>query len=381
MPLKKFAALPTARMQIFYTISRLKDVAILDHSTGGHSVYHCGQLPYVGFSDHRDNVFCTQISDVEIALGDHSKLTAAVKEIVAAGYRDLFIMPSSLAGVLGLDLESFAADLSEEFSVNVFTCGGSLNDDFYRGSQAIMYRLAQCCRPAEERVGFNLLGGLDEQDAADHRYLARLIERATGERLVFDNMAADSLPQWKRASCAKLNVVTSKYALKTAEWLQKQCGVPYLCVRILGKQSQDRALSEIACALDRTFAVQPDAVYERVCGQFKNILEYTRPNIVCYADTDRLSALRSFFGEIGYEAEYVCSHAGGDFPYMEINEFAERHRDRLILSYDCMGHCAPHTLPLIAAGLDYRLLVPLPDAFCGQEGAYRLMKRIAETLF
>lgn len=382
MPLKKYAALPSARMQMYYAMSRCNDVAILDYSTDGHSVYNFGHLPYISaVRQGNDNAFCARISEVEIALGDHSKLHCAVKEIKEAGYENVFLMPSSLASVLGFDLASLSQELSALFSVNVFTCGAKLNDDFYAGLQSLTLQLAKNCRYAENRTGFNLLGGISEGDAANHRYLARLIESATGQSLVFDNLAADKLSQWSCLSRAKLNVVTSKYAQKAAEFLFKEFGVPYICVHVLGKKSQDEKLTEIARALNGDFVRRDDAVYDNVCAQFVNVLNCAKPDFVCYADTDLLSSLRAFFEEIGYSAEYICSHAGGDFAYMEINEFIEKYRDRFVLSYDRVCRFAVRSLPLIGAGLDYRMLVPLPDASCGQEGAYRLMKSIAEKLF
>ena len=44
MPLNKYAAFPSARMEAFYLASRYRDLAIIDFSTNGHGVYNYGHL-------------------------------------------------------------------------------------------------------------------------------------------------------------------------------------------------------------------------------------------------------------------------------------------------------------------------------------------------
>lgn len=51
-----------------------------------------------------------------------------------------------------------------------------------------------------------------------------------------------------------------------------------------------------------------------------------------------------------------------------------------MLSYDRVCRSIPDSLTIERSGLDYSLMVPLPDATCGREGAYRLMQALSEKL-
>ena len=71
-------------------------------------------------------IFSTHITEVDIALGDRSRLDNAIREAVEAGFRHILLMPSSIAAVLGFDLESDAVRLSRDFGVDVFTVPAAL---------------------------------------------------------------------------------------------------------------------------------------------------------------------------------------------------------------------------------------------------------------
>lgn len=382
MPLKKYVSLPTARMQMAYSLSQYRDVAVLDFSTAGHGVFHYGHLPWIQPLPQNENLYTTHLTEIDLALGDNSRLVSAVEELAERGYANLFLLPSSLGSVLGFDLQAMAEELSARFRIRILTVDSKLNDDFYTGMHGLTGLLAGLCSSElpKRSSTFNLIGGMTCQDGRNHQYLARVIEETLGLHLHFDSLAAESLAQWEQLSGAELNIITSEFALSAAEELQKRFQIPYLYLNPLGEKALHRDLLAVAEQFGLSCSFAADGVYENVVLQMRNILKAVRPQIVCYADADRLRALREFFQELEYPAEYVCSHAGSTFAYREANEFIEAFRDKFVLSYDRVCRSIPDSLTIERSGLDYSLMVPLPDATCGREGAYRLMQALSEKL-
>ncbi len=382
MPVKKYAATPTARMQTLYAAAQYKDLAVLDFSTGGHGVYNNGHLPWITPWSEKTNIFSTHITEVDISLGDTSRLSRAAEELKQLGYKNIYLMPSSLASVLGFDLSALAAEISDTLGINAFTVPSRLNDDFYAGVGAFTLALAKNYGSEQpvKKSGFNLLGGITGQDEQNHRYLRELISRRLKIKPNFDTMAAVGTSEWQSATAAEINVVTSKYALKTAEYYLKNFAVPYVYCRPLGLEGEEKLLALIAEKLGKKFKAESDFVYERAKLQIKNILVFNAPQIVCYGNTDTLASLKSFFDEAGYGAEYFCSHTGGDFPYADADEFIDGNKDKFVLASDRVCSFMPKSVVVENSGLDFGFVVPLPDANVGKEGAYRLMQTIAKKL-
>lgn len=387
MPLIKYAAMPTARTETLNAAVNYGDLAVLDFSTNGHGVYNFGNLTRLFPFPEAKNIFSTHITEVDIALGDVKRLKKAVKELAQNGYKNIFIMPSSLASVLGFDLESYAEEISAEFGVNAFTCAARLDDDCFIGAKEFLSKLTETFCVADknaEKSGFNLLGGrYTVENAQNNAYLSELIEREIGLDLKFDSLNVKELSDWKKASTAAINVVSSKTALKAAEYMKKRFGVPYVYFYPLGKNDTDEGLNKIAAAIGKAYERKDDKQYAFAEIQARNVILQTGAPIVCYTDSDRLGALKRFFDGMGIGAEYLCSHAQNEFKFVEINDFIEKHSasEALVLSYDRVCKYMKKSVIIEKLGLDYKLITPLKHISVGIDGAYSLMEKIIDTLF
>ena len=106
MPLIQYACLPTARMEMFYSAMRYPDLAVLDFSMNGHALYNYGSLPWLSEQVVSRQSYSTHMTELDIALGDTGRLRRAAEELREKGFRQAFLMPSSVASVLGLDLKA-----------------------------------------------------------------------------------------------------------------------------------------------------------------------------------------------------------------------------------------------------------------------------------
>ena len=203
MPLIQYACLPTARMEMFYSAMRYPDLAVLDFSMNGHALYNYGSLPWLSEQVVSRQSYSTHMTELDIALGDTGRLRRAAEELREKGFRQAFLMPSSVASVLGLDLKALCEELSGP-NFTLFTAPARMDADFFAGSEQLSLALArQFARPEEKagKSGFCLLGGFfSSASGHDNAYITEAIEGALGIPLAFDNLNPRSILDWRRRS-------------------------------------------------------------------------------------------------------------------------------------------------------------------------------------
>ncbi|MBS6474468.1 MAG: hypothetical protein KH354_00550 [Clostridiales bacterium] len=390
MSLIKYATFPTARMSVFYMVTGYKDLAVIDFSTNGHGLYHYGHLPrlqpYVP-CDIEKRFFSTHLTEVDIALGDTHRLFRAVEEAVNSGYHHVLLMPSSIAAVLGLDLESYAAELSLAFGVNVFTVSVGFHDDFYSGRENILHTLATFfCKtksPSEQNF-YNLLGGSPLWQAKEsHRVLSMMLKERLGLDNGFDSLNADRAALWSEAASARLNIITSESAIPAAEYLYKKFGTPYLMFNALGKRAEDAFLEHVANFFDTSYLAEEDTTYDFVLLQMKNILAVNHPKIICYADIDCLSRIKKFFDELDFDITYFCSHQNREYPVLSPDQLIETylHENVTVISYDRVCRYFSHAVEIDRLGVDFSLQTPLYKPDWGKQGAYLFCENLSAAVF
>lgn len=380
MGLMRYGCFPTARMQLCYLTAGYQDLAVLDFSTRGHALFNYGHRGWMSPAAPEDRLFSAQLSETDIATGSSKKLYAAVDEILDKGYRHIFLLPTALSEVMGQDLEGLVTELQDR--ADIFTVKVKLNADYYEGSEKLYTALAKrYAVPCERRpFTYNILGGYTYADQIDHGHIRELLE-GLDLKCAIDVQKIPSLQALEELPLAAVNIVTSKFALKAAQELKRANGTPYVIFDTLTPQGEDRFLAAVAELTGREApASRQDGIYDGLRTQLGNILSVTAPEIVCYGDTDKLSALEEFFGGLYDRVTYLCSHKRGDYPYASPDEVVSRYGDRVVLTYDHLCRYIPMSLPIAESGLIYRLHTPLKDYTIGRDGGYRLMKALGEKL-
>lgn len=380
--------MPCARMAICYHGAFYRDLAVLDFSTCGHGLYNYGHLSRLSSAPEIGPIYTTHLTEVDIALGDFSRLDRAVSELKEKGYKHIFLLPSSLGSVLGFDLESAATELSAKYGVEILFTEAGLDDDFYVGEERVLSAFAKRIIGGKRSIrkgSFAVIGGGFTHNARIiNASVSELAEKTFGLTCVFDNLNAENLEEWENCLSAEFILTTSLSARGAVELLKSAYGVPYLYFNPLGKSAEDEMLGQIAALTGESFSVEQDKTYDYAAMQFKNIVETVQPEIVCYLSVDRLRALRGFFFEFGIKAAYFCSHKESGETFVEINDFIEKYvcgKDALIISYDAAGKYAKRFIESEYIGQDYKLLTPLKKSLIGKAGGYRLMELISERLF
>lgn len=389
MSLKKYAALPSSRMQIFYNLSQYKDLAIVDFSTSGHALYNYGHLGWTG-KDMNNNIFSVHLTEVDISLGDFSKLYNAVDNIVNDyHYKNIFITPSSLACVIGIDIHQHIYTLSQKYNINIATIDTALYDDFYAGLQQSIEYLSRYSE--DKRLPYksndkvcSILGGYTIQDKHNNKYVANLLKKYFDIDTIFDSMSCQKLYDWTNVPQSNIIIVTSIFALDIAKHYCQQYNIPYIYFSSLSMTAENKFVTQVSDVLnipfDSDMQKQALAEYTNIANQMKNILSISPLNIICYTYVDQLKQLQTYFEELDIQVTLICSHKNCYFEYMDINDFIQKQYNGLILSYDKVCEYYNNSIAITNLALDYKLNVPLQDATIGVEGMYRLSKALSDKL-
>jgi nitrogenase molybdenum-iron protein alpha/beta subunit len=101
-------------MGTLWTISTIRDAAVVEFGCMGHMMYSGVTLENAGVLNGCKR-YSTHIDEMDIALGDISKLAATISYVIKRDNpRIIFLLPSSIPEVIGMDLRADAKQLQLE---------------------------------------------------------------------------------------------------------------------------------------------------------------------------------------------------------------------------------------------------------------------------
>lgn len=219
---------------------------------------------------------------VEYVMGDaqaFAQEVAHLRELYGGEF--IVLLPGPVAAMAGIDLEALASQMSEELGcrvVGINCTGNAAYDEGLSKAMLAVFKQVKAVMPGTgavsaelERKGVNLLGlnRVDHNDAATHEYLIERVCAATGEDIVSIWGVRDSWPQWERAVLARENIVMSASAMKLAQAVEREWGIPYRRVdEVLGCEANEQR-PRAACDGGRVLVV-----HEQLAGNLiRNMLE------------------------------------------------------------------------------------------------------------
>ena len=161
------------------------------------------------------------LTEVDIALGNFSRLYTAAEEAARDGYKNILLLPSSIGSVLGFDFKAYAEDISRVSGVKYVHAPVKTLGRFLQRARSLSVFHGPFCRKRKVlcRIRLQFAGGdATYQAQCDHIYLSELIESSFGLKLNIDSTRNERVEAWKHIGNAKINIVTSRYAVRTAEY-------------------------------------------------------------------------------------------------------------------------------------------------------------------
>ncbi len=265
MGLHRLRPEPSSRMGILWTLSTIRQTAVLEFGSVGHMIYADALLeranPLPGCRR-----YTTHLDETDISLGRVSKLRAAAADIAARDHpAAIFLLPSSVPEMIGTDLAAICDELQGDMPglppLLPFADGG-FQYSHAKGVEQTLLGLAKrfAVQPyAPEKLRYNLIGSCADlfRFRADEDELNRLLRGAFGADILCSLSAGVTVGSITQMGRAALNLVLRREGIPAAKWLQQQHGTPWLLGRPYGIKQTMGWLTQVG----QLFQVDPDEAF------------------------------------------------------------------------------------------------------------------------
>lgn len=261
--LYRFFPTPSDRMGTLWALSSIRDAVIIEYGPGGTTHYSMEGIFKIN-GDIRASAYTTHIDEADVVMGDSSRLEQAVLEVDAVySPAYIFIIASSLASVIGADVEGIVRSLADRVKAKliVYTSGG-FQGDYTKGVSRVLSDLAtHVVQPTEAIIpaSYNLIGCCvdDYRYASNVRAIRQTLSDALGMRCQCVFTSDTSITEIENASSAAMNIVLRHEGVACAEILKTRFGAEYVYGVPVGYQATLEWTEQIAKQIGR----KPDAEY------------------------------------------------------------------------------------------------------------------------
>ncbi|WP_303851318.1 nitrogenase component 1 [Seleniivibrio woodruffii] len=281
MGLLRFKPIPSGRMGTLWTLSTIKNAALVEFGCMGHMLYSGVTLKHGGVND-LCRLYSTHIDETDIALGGTERLEHTVANIIKNDSpKVIFFLPSAVPEVIGTDLRALCDELQQEHpEVMMIPFGhGGFNVNQHDGVKNALLTLVKNI-PAE--VGktpeptFNIIGSCADlfRFQADAAETIRAVEGAFGIKPLCVLTSGTCIEDIERMGGAHVNLVIRREGEAAAKYLQRKYGTPYILHRPYGIDGTAEWLEEIERVLGSAF---DRAFVEKERGIARSMLEPVMP--------------------------------------------------------------------------------------------------------
>lgn len=251
MGLYKTAPPLSGRMGALWSLASVRDAAVIEFGCMGHMVYGRTFLHRMGV--HGGHLYSTHLGETDIAMGDTSRLFKTVRYLMDEERPNtIFLLPSSVPEIIGVDLDALSRELSAQFPETRFfpVSAGGFGLRGHQGVEQTLLQLAGKLPKDSDKTQtptFNIIGSCADMfrfgpDAAE---LSRLMEGAFHVKPLCVMTSDAGVAELERMGGAHMNLVIRREGEAAAQALQKRFGTPYLSARPYGIQGTGDWLRKI----------------------------------------------------------------------------------------------------------------------------------------
>ena len=242
----------SGRMGALWSLSSISESAVIEFGCMGHMAYGRTFLHRMGALGGK--LYSTHIGETDIAMGDTSRLSKAVKQVsVSEGVKTIFLLPSSVPEIIGTDLEAVALELSPQFPDTeiIPMPAGGFDACGHKGIEQVLLQLAKSFSKAGEKtkeLTFNMIGSCADlfNFMPDVAEIERLVTGAFCAKRLCTMTSDTSVSELKNMGKAHFNLVIRREGEAAAKYLLKHFGTPYLTARPYGIEGTVDWLSQIS---------------------------------------------------------------------------------------------------------------------------------------
>lgn len=399
MGLHRFKPLPSGRMGTLWTLSGIRDAAVVEFGCMGHMLYSGVTLKNTGVRG-ACRLYSTHIDETDIALGGTDKLEATMAHVIGKDRpKAVFLLPSSIPEVIGTDIPALGRQLQRQYpDTHILPFGhGGFEAAQHRGVEGALLRLVKTLPRDTGKTSaptFNLIGSCADlfRFQADAAELTRILEGAFGMKPLCILTSNTSVREIEDMGGAHVNLVIRREGEAAAKHLQERFGTPYLLGRPYGIEGTSRWVERIAGLLGIT-PDQPFLKEQRAeCGELLSdvrptlrhlLLEHTDElclSVGAHADVVR-GILEFGCGELSLP-KGICwcdspDMASGEIPYFTeeqwIDAIQPRQKGLLMASGEALVWAGRNRALQISNPDVSRRLNPYLPSFVGFRGAIHLI--------
>ncbi len=241
MGLYRFKPIPSGRMGIIWTLSTIRDAALIEFGCMGHMLYNNVMLKHSGVYDGC-KLYSTHIDETDIALGDTTRLNHTIDNVLKnSNPRVIFLVQSSISEVIGTDLYALCEELQPYYpDVCLLPFGyGGFNVIQHKGVEKTLLSLAKYLPVDIKKTTqptFNIIGSCADifRFQSDANELLRLMEGAFEMKPICVMTSDTSIEDIEKMGSAHINLVIRREGEPAAKHLKKRFGTPYILNRPYG---------------------------------------------------------------------------------------------------------------------------------------------------
>ena len=266
MGLHRFKPMPSGRMGIFWTLSGIKEAAVVEFGCMGHNLYSGADLRRAGiYEGFGSPLYTTYIDETDISLGDTSRLDATIRQVIINDKpKVIFLQPSAVPEVIGTDLFAVANELQSEYpETRLIPIGhGSFAISQHKGVEEALLHLSRVLpldKKPSDTLTYNIIGSCPDlfRYKADASELMRIMNSAF-EMAPCCILSSDaSISDIENMGSAHVNLVVRREGIPAAKILHERFGTPYVVGRPYGIKGTSAWIEEISSAT----SLKPDSAF------------------------------------------------------------------------------------------------------------------------
>ncbi len=388
MGLNKYFTLKSARMALYNKFALMDDLAIIEISTSGHGVYNYGDLAYKYPNKIKNNLYTTSINEVELSIGDFTKVINAIKEAIKDGYKNIFLLPSSLVLMLGIDLKLLANKYKNMFNINVFTINVKMHETYYSGLNDFYNYLTTLNYTDENKVlnSYAIIGGENSISNFNKKVeIKKIINHYFNLKCILIDSNKIQYEDYLKLSKVRFVIIVSLSALKLAKYLKEKFNIDYLYFNSINYQSINEYLNTINKTFNITFKKKTLLkINEDTFNQINNVLHFTNKKILIYADEDDLNLLKDYFKLFNYNnVHYYSMYESKDYEKINADAFIDlnKRKNVVALSSDTICKHFKRSVAISYDGLTYNLVTSIDKSLVLLNSFYEFSKRLIKEIF
>ncbi len=247
---------PSDYFGILWALTGIKNAIVIEHGSAGNTSYNVMNYRVMNRQTPQGKLFSSGLDKDDVIMGKQDRLVEAIKELDKQFHPEvIFIVATSVTGVIGLDLEGIVFEIQNQVKAKLiaFPSGGFCGDyqwGIKKVFESLINEVVQLSDKKTDKL-VNIIG--PTTDTFNYQSDIAELERLLGllDIKIHTVFTADTNVEKIRTMAeASLNLVIRDIGLDAAKLMKNKFGIPYIYGLPFGIQGTVEWLEKVAVLLD-----------------------------------------------------------------------------------------------------------------------------------